>query len=344
MNKQNNRPSNGNNKLINKNSNSNNTSFPYIKVNILYVAIFILLCVIGYFIYVFVSVKYETSVVTFIQNELLARRNGKDSKLILSTQTPVSLYGNEYNISLWVKVLSYTYRYGAPKYILRKGGMEVYLHPTQNNLHVRVSRLNIENTEPEPTTCDNPEGCIFSPATTTTTNEGGDNTTTTTEAFTDLYPVTQKGLLELNKMLDCVDKTNICDNKVNYKHNPLLDRVVSQYKNTESFEGESEPTSPLPATETTSPSEPEYDECVQFDLPLQKWTHVSINYFSDNIDVYVDGKLSTSCKLNIIPNINLSNMIISPDGGFEGEVAKVTYSNVKLNSKQIYNLYKASPV
>lgn len=337
-----------NNTILNNrttNTSVNNTTFPYIKVNILYVAILILLCVIGYFIYVYASSKYETSAVTFIQNELIQRRNGKDDKLILSTQTPVSLYGNEYNISLWVKVLSYTYRYGAPKYILRKGGMEVYLHPTQNNLHVRVSRLNIENTEPEPTSCDNSEGCVYSPATTTTNNEAEDITiTTTTEAFTDLYPITKKGLKELNKMIECVNKTNICDNKVNYKHNPLLDRVINQYPNNEKFEGETETTTSLLTTETTSPLGPEYDECVQFDLPLQKWTHVSINFFSDNVDIYVDGKLSSSCKLDIIPNINLSNMIISPDGGFEGEVAKVTYSNVKLNSKQIYKLYKSSPV
>lgn len=322
-----------NNRVNNtKTSNSNNLPFPYVKVNILYVSILILLGVIGYFVYVYLKVKYTQTTTSFIQNEVLARRNGKESKLVLSTDTPVSLYGNEFNISMWVKVLSYNYRYGAPKYILRKGGMEVYLHPTQNNLHIRVSR---NNDLPEPTApqCDDPAGCVFSPSqdTPTTTQPP----TTTTEAFSN----TNTELVEEEK---CVNKTNICNNKVNYKHNELLDKVLAQYETKEGF---NEPTSQSSLSNSGSSStDVEYDECIEFNLPLQKWTHVSMNCFSDNIDVYVDGKLSSSCKLDVIPDINLSNMIISPDGGFEGEVSKVTYSNIKLTSRHIYNLYKSGPL
>lgn len=98
-----------NNRVNNtKTTNSNNLPFPYVKVNILYVSILILLGVIGYFVYVYLKVKYTQTTTSFIQNEVLARRNGKESKLVLSTDTPVSLYGNEFNISMWVKDQSRT--------------------------------------------------------------------------------------------------------------------------------------------------------------------------------------------------------------------------------------------
>ena len=311
-----------NNRVNLKQNSTNNLPFPYVKVNILYVSIFILLCVIGYFVYSYLNIKYEQTSKSYIQNEVLIRRNGKENKIIPSSNTPVSLYGNEYNISLWIKVLNYNYRYGAPKYILRKGDLEIYLNNTKNNLHIRISKNSNQETPSGPE-CDEPENCELAPIETTTTQD--DTTTTQDEPFTN----------GLNKLSKCIANTNICDNKVDYKHNELLDTVLKQYKKVERFETTTTP-------QTTNHIE--FDECIQFDFPLQKWTHLSMNFFSNNIDIYVDGKLSSSCKLDIIPNINVNNLNIVPDGGFDGEVAKVTYSNAKLSSRNIYDLYKASPL
>jgi hypothetical protein len=42
--------------------------------------------------------------------------------------------------------------------------------------------------------------------------------------------------------------------------------------------------------------------------------------------------------------MNLSNMVVTPEGGFDGEIAKLLYTNIRLSSRQIYKLYKKGPL
>jgi hypothetical protein len=305
-----------------KNTTTNNNHFPYIKVNIIYLVLFILLCFIIYLLYRYViKIKYENTKIEYIQNVLLERSNGKEEKLILANKMPVSIYGNEYNISMWVKVLNYDYRIGAPKYILRKGDLEIFLHPTKNNLHIRIAKR-----ISTPEECDDPEGCIYSPAeTTTTTAESFENNTSNELDFIN------------NPELNCIDNTNICNNKVSYNHNILLDKVLNQYKKNEKFND-------ITTTTTLQSQTITNNECIQYDFPLQKWVHISLNIYGNNIDIFIDGKLSSSCNLDILSSMNLSNMIISPNGGFDGEIAKVLYTNIKLSSSKIYKIYKTGPL
>jgi hypothetical protein len=301
------------------NNTSNNISkikFPYVTVNIIYLLIVIIISAIMAILYVYViKPNYKHSTIQYTQNLLLERSSAKEEHLILSKHTPVSLYGNEYNLSMWIKILNYNS--GEIKYILKKSLLIIYLHPTMPNMHVKINK---DNDIFHADKCDDPEGCVFKPT-----------ETTKAEEFENIAD---------NNELKCINESNICNNKVSYRHNTILDKVLNQYSKhellVENFNEEEDTTSSDPINE-------EGDECIVYDIPLQKWVHISINFDSDVIDIYLDSKLVSSCKLENKPDINLSNTIITPEGGFDGEVSKLIYTSVKLNSKQIYKLYKEGP-
>ena len=324
---------------MDRNNNSKNTStFPIVKVNILYVSILILVGVLIFVGYKYFINKHSKAIASYIQNVLVLRQNGKDDKLIDIGNLPVSLYGDEYNLSFWMKIDSYTYRYGSRKYILRKGGTEIYLTPKENKLVVRINKFNDEI--PQPTAaCDNPAGCAL--------NDDETPTTTAPEAFTDI------SLLSKDECKTCIGGTNICDNStVDYKHNPILDLVANQdYDINNVAEGfDTDPTTTSPVVKTMNPSEllvekekGDYDECVLYDIPLQRWVHISVNIYSDNVDIFIDGKLNTTCNLNVVPDINKSPLDLHPEGGYDGYTSKLTYTNIKLSSREVYQLYKTGP-
>jgi hypothetical protein len=330
------------NNTTNNTVNTSKTKFPYVNVNIIYVLVVIAIAVLLTVLYIYViKVKYGDSIMQYTQNMLLERSTAKEEHLILAKRTPVSLYANEYNLSMWVKVLDYDYNLGQPKYILRKGELGVFLHPSRPNLHVKFTKGGDTMPSTDNLECNDPAGCVFKPEETTTT-QPVETTTTTAEGFEDITTD------ELTDEMKCIADSNICNNKVSYKHNEILDKVLSQYKDSsrELLVENFETTTTNQPTTTNHPTttKPASDECILFDLPLQKWCHISINIDANNIDIYLDGKLVSSCNLEINPDVNLSNMKITPNGGYDGEIAKVLYTNVRLSNKQIYKLYKAGPL
>ena len=83
-----------------------------------------------------------------------------------------------------------------------------------------------------------------------------------------------------------------------------------------------------------------YDECTVENIPIQKWTHVVVSVFNNNIEVYIDGRLRKSCSLRGFPKPNLYNMHVTPNGGFNGFLAQLDYSNAALPVDEIYKIYR----
>jgi hypothetical protein len=86
-----------------------------------------------------------------------------------------------------------------------------------------------------------------------------------------------------------------------------------------------------------------YDECVVNNIPIQKWTHIVISVFNNSLDVYMDGRLYKTCALKGFPKPNLQNMHVCANGGFDGLISNVEYSNMTLPSDVIYNKYVIGP-
>jgi hypothetical protein len=89
----------------------------------------------------------------------------------------------------------------------------------------------------------------------------------------------------------------------------------------------------------------------EFDMPLQKWNYVVFNYDTNNIDLFINGKLDTSIKRNVNnDNFKINDLIyIGQERGLAGGICNFVYSDTPLLGEDIkynynYNKYNVPPV
>ncbi len=84
--------------------------------------------------------------------------------------------------------------------------------------------------------------------------------------------------------------------------------------------------------------------CNLANIPLQKWVHVVVSLNTRALDVYLDGKLVRTCLLEgVAKSNNNSNLLITPNGGFDGFTSNIKYIPDRINPQQAYDLYKEGP-
>lgn len=89
------------------------------------------------------------------------------------------------------------------------------------------------------------------------------------------------------------------------------------------------------------------EACRISNIPLQKWTHVTITTNNRALDTYLDGKLVKTCLLEGPPKVDGTASVRICDkssgngkNGFDGYVAKARYYSRTLNPREIYEIYK----
>ena len=128
-----------NNSIVNRLNNKyqdNKTIFIIIGV------VSLLLVVVGIY-YFYHYVKDKNVAISEVKEILDSIQDAQEEMEISAGQIPISKYSNEYGISMWFKIDSYTYRYGQEKVILKRGDEkygtpEIILAPKDNKLIVRT--------------------------------------------------------------------------------------------------------------------------------------------------------------------------------------------------------------
>lgn len=296
---------------------------------------------------------------------------------ISSSQLPNSSYSNEYALSLWVYVDNFNYRHGERKFILRRGDIksvvnpEIYLHPTQNTLQVNVSLATdlsgnmTQSTNSPPTT-------TISETTTTTVPETTSNVAAfvNVESFVNAEPFVNASELVSSPTLavngdDMADTVKdmqyynngffndvVNNNMVNYPnqpahhkrigHNPELNLVMEQFSDPENCNCDN--TRSLDESpEDRKNFEDKCGKCFVDHFPLQKWVHLVVSQYNNVVDIYVDGKLNSSCSLHGFPDVTTDNLVLSPDGGFSGQMGNTVYYNTALSAVDVHKIYSKGP-
>ena len=80
-------------------------------------------------------------------------------------------------------------------------------------------------------------------------------------------------------------------------------------------------------------------------IPLQKWTNITITTNNRSLDTYLDGKLVKTSLLegpiNVTGTADVTICGVDGSGpGFSGNIAKVKYYSRTLNPREAYELYK----
>ena len=136
---------------LNNKYQNNKTVFIVIGV----VALFFVVVGLYYFYH---YVKDRNVSIVDIKEVIDSVQDGQEEMEVSAGEIPISKYSNEYGISIWFKIDSYTYKYGHEKVILKRGDgeygtPEILLAPKDNKLIVRtklqhpVNELQIDRNE-----------------------------------------------------------------------------------------------------------------------------------------------------------------------------------------------------
>jgi len=83
------------------------------------------------------------------------------------------------------------------------------------------------------------------------------------------------------------------------------------------------------------------DTSYDIELTSQKWNHLFFNYYSNSVDLFINGVLERTYDMNgKLPKYNpLDIMTVGEDGGLDGAICNVTYYTKEQSKFQITNLY-----
>jgi hypothetical protein len=77
-------------------------------------------------------------------------------------------------------------------------------------------------------------------------------------------------------------------------------------------------------------------------VPIQKWTNVTISVYGRSLDVYLDGKLVQTKPLAGTAEVDPdATVYITPNGGFSGWTSKFAYYPNALNPQEVWDIYAA---
>ena len=78
-------------------------------------------------------------------------------------------------------------------------------------------------------------------------------------------------------------------------------------------------------------------------LPIQKWLNMTVILQLRNLDVFINGKLKGSKRLSTLPTFQDGDLLINPNGGFDGYISKFQYFNRKIKSGEIRKIFHRGP-
>ena len=274
--------------------------------------VFALLCVGLYFSYKYyndysISGKETKELITEIWD-------GRDIKHISSNQLPPSAQGHEYNVNLWLFINDYSYNLEQDKVILVRKiqntkYLEIKLDKNQNNLTVTVATR-----KPKPT--------IPKASTTFSNVENFYNVDDNEDLFEE----------------DCTDG---CVTTSEPEPEPEPEPET---------EPETEPEDIQPDNEllpTTTQKEENYilsyETVTVKNISLQRWVNINVSLINRSLDIFIQGKLVRSLQLNGLSFPSKGNLDISPNGGFNGFINKLSYTNKGLSPNEINKILKKGP-
>ena len=295
-------------------------------------------------LWLYKSYKSENPVEAERKTLIDGQRDATEYSSISKDEIPLSVQGNEYSISMWLFIKDYNYRYGNNKVLLYRGDKDnnesnpyIYFEPESNNMKIRVQL------------------------------QSKKGTTSTTEHFRvsmplDYYKSNVSGneVIIGSQLMDAgIDNPYEKECTIEpFDPNPSpppidarLERIEVQLQKLMAGKGnsedgdneEGEDDEYLDSNGETSKMPVMYDECTVKNIPIQKWVHVVITVTNNSIEVYLDGKLYQTCPLKGAPKPSLDNMHVTANGGFNGFITQLEYSNMALPFTRIKKIYKKGP-
>ena len=78
-------------------------------------------------------------------------------------------------------------------------------------------------------------------------------------------------------------------------------------------------------------------------IEIQRWNNVNISLINNYLNIFIDGELRQNYLLKGTSHINHTNLDVCPDGGFNGYLDSLSYTNKSLSKVEILDMYKKGP-
>ena len=78
-------------------------------------------------------------------------------------------------------------------------------------------------------------------------------------------------------------------------------------------------------------------------IPLNEWIHLCFGCQDRNMDVYVNGIITSSIRLIGIPKQNNGDIYVAQNKGFYGKISSLRYISRKLSGADVLGIYKKGP-
>lgn len=83
--------------------------------------------------------------------------------------------------------------------------------------------------------------------------------------------------------------------------------------------------------------------CEVSNIPIQKWVNLIVSVYGRTLDIYIDGKLVKTCLLPGIAKVDPNaDLLITPNGGFNGWTSRTQYWPSPMNPDQAWSIYSKS--
>lgn len=79
------------------------------------------------------------------------------------------------------------------------------------------------------------------------------------------------------------------------------------------------------------------------DIPLNKWVCVQIRVSNNQLDTYINGKLTKRLLMKGVPRQNYGDLYVAMNGGFSGYISDLRYFNSALGTAQIQGIVDKGP-
>ena len=86
-----------------------------------------------------------------------------------------------------------------------------------------------------------------------------------------------------------------------------------------------------------------FDTCYIRNVPMQKWVNISLSVYQNTVDIFMDGKLTSSCNLKGFPQPNKHDLIVAPKEGFDGFISNTKIFNMAFTPEKALELYQEGP-
>ena len=282
----------------------------------------------------------------------------KIEKTINQREIPDSSQGNEYNINFWLFINDYNYKYNDRKVIFYKGDRNnieqsnpfVYLKPKENTLVVRIGLQTLNESS-------NPNNMINNSMISKNSNGLNENLNSNNfntngqnmkvqnnTSYNQGLNNSNQGLNNgLNSNQGFNDTQNFNNPNAYSNNNSTQNGLIEPFQNIEYFQVDPSPDNyDMPDPNTGTPSN-NFDEGEIKNFPLQRWCNVNIGVYNNILDISIDGKLEVSRILKGFPVTNKGNLRIGSDGGANGYLSNMTFTNKNIDMDQVEYIYSSGP-